>query len=108
MTDNIRPALYQAEYTGVIANKANEGATETVTICGKCCESGDILIRDLSIAHPESGDTFAIFATGAYGYTMASNYNKNPIPGAGMVCQGKDRLIVKPQTYEDMIKNELE
>ena len=107
MTDNIRPALYQAEYTGVIANKANEPKEDKVTICGKCCESGDILIKDLAIAPPESGDVFAIFSTGAYGYTMASNYNKNPIPGAVMVCEGKDRLIVKSQTYEDMIKNEI-
>lgn len=107
MTDNIRPALYQAEYTGVIANKAGEEKGETVTICGKCCESGDILIRDLAIAHPESGDIFAIFSTGAYGYSMASNYNKNPLPGAVLVCEGKDRLIIKPQTYEDMIRNEI-
>lgn len=107
MTDNIRPALYQAEYTGLIANKAGQEKTETVTVCGKCCESGDILIKDLEIPHPESGDTFAILSTGAYGYTMASNYNKNPIPGVVMVCKGEDRLIVKPQTYEDMIKNEI-
>lgn len=107
MTDNIRPALYQAEYTGVIANKANEEKREVVTVCGKCCESGDILITDLSIAHPEAGDIFAIYSTGAYGYTMASNYNKNPIPGVVFVCDGEDRPVVKPQTYEDMIKNEI-
>lgn len=107
MTDNIRPALYQAEYTGVIANKAEEEKTETVTICGKCCESGDILIKDLAIAHPEAGDTFAIFSTGAYGYTMASNYNKNRIPGVVFVKDGADRLVVKPQSYEDMLMNEI-
>ncbi len=107
MTDNIRPALYQAEYTGIIANKADEEKTETVTVCGKCCESGDILIKDLKIPHPEKGDIFAIMSTGAYGYTMASNYNKNPIPGVIMVCNGEDRVIVKPQTYEDMIRNEI-
>ncbi|MGN0658175.1 MAG: diaminopimelate decarboxylase [Emergencia sp.] len=107
MTDNIRPALYQAEYTGLIANKAEEEKTETVTICGKCCESGDVLIRDLKIAHPERDDIFAIFSTGAYGYTMASNYNKNPIPGVVFVRDGNDRLAVRPQSYEDMIKNEL-
>ena len=107
MTDNIRPALYQAEYTGVIANKAGEEKTEVVTICGKCCESGDILIKDLAIARPENGDLFAIFSTGAYGYSMASNYNKNLIPGVVMVSDGKDRLIVKPQSYEDLIRNEV-
>lgn len=107
MTDNIRPALYQAEYTGVIANKANEEKTETVTVCGKCCESGDILIHDLKIAKAEAGDVFAIFSTGAYGYTMASNYNKNTIPAVVFVKDGKDRLVVKPQTYEDLIRNEI-
>ena len=108
MTDNIRPALYQAEYTGVIANKANEEREETVTVCGKCCESGDILIKDLEIARPERGDIFAIFSTGAYGYSMASNYNKNLIPAVVMVREGKDRLIVKPQTYEDLLRNEIQ
>lgn len=107
MTDNIRPALYQAEYTGVIANKAEVEKTEVVTICGKCCESGDILIKDVKIPHPESGDLFAIFSTGAYGYSMASNYNKNLIPGVVMVSDGNDRLIVKPQTYEDLLRNEI-
>ena len=79
MTDNIRPALYQAKYEGLVANKADEPKTDLVTISGKCCESGDILIRDIKIAKPERGDTFAIFSTGAYGFSMASNYNKNPL-----------------------------
>ncbi|MBR5315145.1 MAG: diaminopimelate decarboxylase, partial [Firmicutes bacterium] len=107
MTDNIRPALYQAEYTGVIANKAEEEKTEVVTVSGKCCESGDILIRDLQIAHPERGDIFAIFSTGAYGYTMASNYNKNRIPGVVFVKDGVDRVVVKAQSYDDMLMNEI-
>lgn len=107
MTDNIRPALYEAVYTGVITNKADQPKTETVRICGKCCESGDILIRDIDIAEPEAGDTFAIFSTGAYGYTMASNYNKNTIPGVVFVKDGQDRVVVKAQTYDDMIANEI-
>ncbi|MGF6376110.1 diaminopimelate decarboxylase [Clostridiales Family XIII bacterium PM5-7] len=107
MTDNLRPALYQAEYTGVIANKADQTKDEQVTICGKCCESGDILIKDLDIASPACGDTFAVFTTGAYGYTMASNYNKNPIPGVVFVADGQDKLVVKPQTYEDLLRNEI-
>lgn len=107
MTDNIRPALYQAGYTGVIANKAEEAPSEVVTVCGKCCESGDILIHDLPVAKPEPGDIFAVFSTGAYGYSMASNYNKNPIPGVVFVKRGVDRLVVKPQTYEDLIRNEI-
>lgn len=107
MTDNIRPALYEAVYTGVITNKADKPKNEKVTICGKCCESGDILIKDIEIAEPEAGDTFAIFSTGAYGYTMASNYNKNTIPGVVFVKDGQDRVVVKAQTYDDMIANEI-
>lgn len=107
MTDNIRPALYQAKYEGVIANKAEEAKTDMVTICGKCCESGDILIRDVKIANPERGDIFAIFSTGAYGYTMASNYNKNPMLATVLVKEGKSEIIVKRQTYDHMIANEV-
>ena len=88
-------------------NKADQEKTEKVTICGKCCESGDILITDLDIATPEAGDTFAIFSTGAYGYKMASNYNKNTIPGVVFVKDGVDRVVVKPQTYDDMLANEI-
>ena len=107
MTDNIRPALYQAKYEGIIANKAEEPKTDVVTICGKCCESGDILIRDAKTAKPERGDIFAIFSTGAYGYTMASNYNKNPFPAVVLVKKGKSEVIVKRQTYDHMIGNEV-
>lgn len=107
MTDNIRPALYQAVYDGVVANKAGQPKDEVVTICGKCCESGDILIRDIAVVKPESGDLFAIFSTGAYGYSMACNYNRNPIPAVVFVKDGKDRLVVKRQSYEDMMKNEV-
>lgn len=107
MTDNIRPALYQAEYTGVIANKMDEAREDKATICGKCCESGDILIRDLPMAKAEAGDLLAIFSTGAYGYTMASNYNKNPIPAVVLVKDGTDELIVRRQSYEELIGGEL-
>ncbi len=107
MTDNIRPALYQAKYEGISANKAGEPKTDIVTICGKCCESGDILIKDAKVAPLQRGDIFAIFSTGAYGYSMASNYNKNQLPAVVLVKNGESRLIVKRQSYEDMIKNEL-
>lgn len=102
MTDNIRPALYQAVYTGVVANRASAPETDVVTICGKCCESGDILIRDIAIPTVEAGDIFAIFSTGAYGYSMASNYNMNPVPAVVLVKEGRDELIVRRQTYDDM------
>lgn len=107
MTDNIRPALYQAKYEGIVANKAEEPRTDIVTICGKCCESGDVLIRDAKIARPERGDIFAIFSTGAYGYSMASNYNKNPFPATVLVKEGKSEIIVKRQTYDHMTANEV-
>lgn len=106
MTDNIRPALYQAEYKGVIANKMNEEADDLVTVCGKCCESGDILIKDGKFAKSESGDLLAIFCTGAYGYSMASNYNKNPIPAVVLVKDGDSKEIIKRQTYADIIARE--
>jgi diaminopimelate decarboxylase len=107
MTDNIRPALYQAKYEGIVANKAEEPKTETVTICGKCCESGDVLIRDAQVADVKRGDIFAVFSTGAYSYTMASNYNKNPLLATVLVKEGKSELIVKRQSYEHMIQNEI-
>ncbi|HAS91787.1 MAG TPA: diaminopimelate decarboxylase, partial [Clostridiales bacterium] len=107
MTDNIRPALYQAKYECVIADKASQPSTDLVTISGKCCESGDILIRDAYIPLAERGDILAIFSTGAYGYAMASNYNKNPFPATVLVKEGKSEVIVKRQTYEHMIANEV-
>lgn len=107
MTDNIRPALYQAKYEGLIANKADTPKTENVTICGKCCESGDVLIKDVQVAPAERGDIFAIFSTGAYGYAMASNYNKVPLPAVISVKEGESKIMVRRQTYEDMIKNEI-
>ncbi|WP_312699950.1 diaminopimelate decarboxylase [Sedimentibacter sp.] len=107
MTDNIRPALYQAKYEALAANKAGEAKSDTVTICGKCCESGDILIKDAQVASLERGDILAVFSTGAYGYSMASNYNKNTLPAVVMVKDGESKVIVKRQTYDDMIKNEI-
>ncbi len=106
MGDNIRVALYQAEYDAVIANKADKEATETVTVCGKCCESGDIILHDFKIPEGvEAGDILATFSTGAYGYSMASNYNNNPIPGVVLVKDGQSDWLVKPQTPEQIIQN---
>ncbi|MEG1577573.1 MAG: diaminopimelate decarboxylase [Oscillospiraceae bacterium] len=105
MTDNIRPALYQAVYKGVVANKAEEPTTQTVTVCGKCCESGDILVRDIQLPEVEAGDLFAMFSTGAYGFSMASTYNMNPVPAVVLVKDGRDELMVRRQSYEDVIRN---
>ncbi|HPL99615.1 MAG TPA: diaminopimelate decarboxylase [Bacillota bacterium] len=104
--DNPRPALYQAKYDGIIANKADSPKKERVTIAGKCCESGDILIWDLYVPELQPGDILAVKSTGAYGYSMASNYNRNPKPAVVMLSKGKPRLIVKRQTYEDLLRNE--
>ncbi len=104
MPDNIRPALYGAKYKGIVANRADEPADETVTICGKCCEGdSDMIIKDAPFAMPKTGDIIAVFSTGAYGYSMANNYNRNPIPGVILVEKGKAEWMVKPQTYEQMI-----
>ena len=108
MTDNIRPALYDAKYECVLANRAEENTdSQLVTISGKCCESGDILIRDVLLPVPQRGDLLAIFSTGAYCYTMSSNYNKIPLLPVVMTNKGHSRLIVKRQTYDDMISREL-
>src|SRR6056297_2850904 len=107
MTDNVRPGLYQAKYDGVIANKASEEKDSLVTISGKCCESTDILINNIMLANPEFGDVLAVFPTGAYGYSMANNYNKIPIPAVVMVNNGKSNIIVNRQTYDNMICREV-
>lgn len=107
MTDNIRPSLYQAKYDGIVLNKMKEEKTELVTIVGKCCESGDVLIEDLKIPKVERGDYLGIFSTGAYNYSMASNYNRLLRPAVVMVKDGVDRLIVKRETYEDLLRNEI-
>ncbi|HKM28357.1 MAG TPA: diaminopimelate decarboxylase [Anaerovoracaceae bacterium] len=107
MPDNIRPALYQAQYTAVFANRADEVGNDVVTVCGKCCESGDILIRDIKLPEAKTGDILAVKSTGAYGYSMASNYNKLPIPAVVFLKEGKSRLVVKRQTFEDLISREI-
>ncbi|MBR3301334.1 MAG: diaminopimelate decarboxylase [Firmicutes bacterium] len=107
MTENIRPALYGAKYTAIVASKADAPADKTVTICGKCCESGDIIIKDIELPELKTGDTLAVLSTGAYGYTMASNYNRNPIPGVLFIDNGIAEWAVKPQTYENMTANDV-
>lgn len=107
MTDNIRPSLYDAEYECAICSNMDPVNKEVVTIAGKCCESGDILIKDFEIGSPASGDILAVFATGAYCYSMSSNYNKIPKAAVVLVNNGKSRLICKRQSYEDLLNNEL-
>lgn len=102
MGDNPRYILYGAEYCACIANKADKEQTETYTIAGKCCESGDVIIENANLQKAEVGDTLAVFATGAYNYSMASNYNRIPKPAVVMVRNGDDKLVVRRETYEDV------
>ena len=103
MGDNIRPALYQAVYEVVVANKAGQDPSETVTIAGKYCESGDLLASDITLPVVEPGDVLAIPAAGAYCPSMASNYNLNPRPPIVLVRDGKSRLIRRRESYQDMM-----
>ena len=103
MTDNIRSSLYNAKYDAVIANKAAEEKDELVTVAGKNCESGDILIKDIKMASPKAGDILAVFSTGAYHYSMSSNYNQLPKPAVVFTYEGKSKQVIRRQTFEDLI-----
>lgn len=107
MFESPRYALYQSKYTVLLANRANEPCTEKVSIAGKCCESGDLIAVDVPLPEAKSGDILAVLTTGAYHYSMASNYNRNFIPAAILVNEGKADYILKPQTYEDLVRNDL-
>lgn len=107
MTDNPRYILYQSEYSIAVANKIDKPADYIATIAGRCCESGDLIQEDAKIQTPEAGDILAVFCTGAYNYSMASNYNRVPRPAVVMIKDGKPRLIIKRESYEDMVKNDI-
>lgn len=107
MTDNIRPALYKAEYEAVIANDMNKEYSGTYTVAGKCCESGDIIIRDKLLQKPNRGDILAVSTTGAYCYMMSSNYNMLLKPAIVFVKDGKDILTNRRQRFEDLILTDL-
>lgn len=104
MGDNIRPALYQAQYEAVVANKLTAPQQETVHLAGKYCESGDILVDKLSIPKTSPGDLIAMLDTGAYGYAMASNYNRNPRPAVVFVENGQAKRVVRRESYADLIR----
>ena len=107
MTDNPRPALYQAKYEAALANRMNETATEKVSIAGKCCESGDMLIWDIDLPAARSGDILAVSSTGAYNYSMSSNYNRNLKPAVVFVNEGRAKVVVKRETFEDLLRNDV-
>ncbi|MBQ3088031.1 MAG: diaminopimelate decarboxylase [Clostridia bacterium] len=107
MSDNPRYALYGAKYDAVVANKAEEPSDFVATIAGKCCESGDLIGENIKIATPKTGDILAVLATGAYNYSMASNYNRLPRPAAIMVKGGESRVIINRETFEDLISKDV-
>ena len=106
MADNPRPSLYQARYEAVLANRANEEAAELVSITGKCCESGDMLIWDLDLPKVQPSDLLAVSSTGAYNYSMSSNYNRLTRPEVVLVKNGQADVIVKRETYSDLLRND--
>ena len=107
MADNPRYALYKADYTAVAPEKMNEAADMCVTLAGRCCESGDLIGENMMIQRVKAGDLIAVLATGAYNYSMASNYNRLPRPPIVMVSGRKTKLAVARETYEDLIKNDI-
>ena len=107
MVDNPRYALYKSVYTAEVANKAGDPKSMKVAIAGRCCESGDLIGMDIPLQEVCAGDTLAILATGAYNYSMASNYNRIPRPPVVFVSGGEDRLVIKRESYDDIVKNDI-
>lgn len=107
MTDNPRYALYNSLYSATIANKAAQKADFCCTIAGKCCESGDLIAEDIMLQQCERGDILAVMVTGAYNYSMSSNYNRIPRPAVVMLRDKKSRIVVKGETYEHVAKNDI-
>lgn len=104
MGDNIRPALYEAKYEAVLANNPQAPTEQVVRIAGKYCESGDVLVWQQELPKTKPGDVLAVLATGAYGYSMASNYNRNPRPAVVFVEDAQSQLVVERETYADMLR----
>ena len=107
MADNPRYALYKAKYEAILANKMNEEADTTYTVAGKCCESGDMLVMDAKLPRAEQGDLLLVSSTGAYNYSMSSNYNRLPKLPVVFVKDGTSRLVVKGETLEDLIRQDV-
>lgn len=106
MTDNPCPTLYQTKYEAVVANRVDEPATETVSVAGRCGESGDMLMWDVKLPVIQSGDLLAVYSTGAYHYSMANNYHRLPRPAVVFVYEGKAELVVRRETYQDLVRFE--
>ncbi|KJY55274.1 diaminopimelate decarboxylase [Lactobacillus melliventris] len=106
MGDNIRPALYQAQYEAVLAEKPHAEPVETVRLAGRYCESGDIIINKLALPKSKPGDVIAVLATGAYGYSMAANYNRVPRPAVVFAENGQAQVVVTRETYADIVSHD--
>jgi len=104
MSDNPRPITYQSVYRAVVANRMSAPLSETVTIAGKHCESGDVLIKDIQLPPTVPGDILVVCTTGAYNYSMASNYNRVPRPAAVLVKDGEANVILQRETYQDLVR----
>ena len=104
--DNLRPALYNAKYEAVVANKYSLEPNSLVTIAGRCCETGDILIWDIKLPQLKRGDILAVLSTGAYNYSMANNYNKLPRPAVLLLSKDEEKIIVERETYDDLLRKE--
>ena len=107
MADNARPSMYQAVYTAQVANKPNDEATDTITLAGGFCESGDILIKDITLPELEEGDILCVYNTGAYNYSMASNYNRVQKPAMVLVNNSQSDIIVNRETLEDLVSHDV-
>lgn len=107
MADNPRPSMYGAKYVAEIANKKENENFEKVTVAGRFCESGDILIKDIELNSPETGDILCVYNTGAYGYSMSSNYNRVLKPAMVLVNNSQSDIIIKRETYEQLVQNDV-
>lgn len=107
MADNARPSMYRAEYLAQVANKPDYELAQTVTIAGRFCESGDILINNITLPELEEGDILCVYNTGAYNYSMASNYNRVQKPAMVLVNNSQSDIIIKRETLEDLISHDV-
>jgi diaminopimelate decarboxylase len=104
MSDNPRPITYQSQYTAVLAERPEAEASDTVTVAGKHCESGDVLLKDVALPPATTGDVLAVFATGAYNASMSSNYNRIPKPAAVLVHDGMAELVQRREQPEELLR----
>lgn len=107
MADNARPSMYGAEYSAEIANSIENDTLEKVTIAGRFCESGDILIKDIELPSPQEGDILCVYNTGAYNYSMASNYNRVQKPAMVLVNNSQSDIIINRETLDDVISHDI-